>query len=105
MYVTFPQQPMTEDADLLEKKHEAAEKCYICFKECSHLENGKVRDNCHYIGLYQGVAHNSCCLKYWITDCIPTVFYEGSGYDVHLFIKELRKKFSKDDIGVTVEDK
>ena len=35
----------------------------------------------------------------------PTVFYNLSGYDAHLFIKELRKRFNKNNIGVIAENK
>ena len=31
---------------------------------------------------------------------IPIVFHNPSGYDTHLFIKKLGKKFNKNDIGV-----
>ena len=33
------------------------------------------------------------------------MFHNLSGYDTHLFIKELGKKFNKDDIGVIAENK
>ena len=33
------------------------------------------------------------------------MFHNLSGYDAHLFIKELGKKFNKDDIGVIAENK
>ena len=33
------------------------------------------------------------------------MFHNLSGYDDHLFIKELGKKFNKDDIGVIAENK
>ena len=44
-------------------------------------------------------------MKYKIQDHIPIVFYNLSGYDAHLFIKELGRKFNKDDIGVIAENK
>ena len=33
------------------------------------------------------------------------MFYNLSGYDVHLFIKELGRRFNKNDIGVIAENK
>ena len=105
LYVTFPQQPMTELTDVLKREQKAAEKCHICPKEFSDPKNRKVRDHCHYIGLYQRVAHNNCNLKYRIPDHIPTVFHNLSGYDAHLFIKKLGRKFNKNDIGVIAENK
>ena len=44
-------------------------------------------------------------MKYKIPDHIPIVFHNLSGYDAHLFIKELGRKFNKDDIGVIAENK
>ena len=105
LYATFPQQPMTELTNVLKKEHKAAEKCHICLKECNDPQNKKVRDHCHYASLYRGAAHNTCNLKYRIPDHIPIVFHNLSGYDAHLFIKELGKKFNKNDIGVMAENK
>ena len=96
---------MTELTDVLKREHKAAEKCHICFKEFNNPEDKKVRDHCHYTGLYRGAAHNNCNLKYHIPDHIPIVFHNLSGYDAHLFIKKLGKKFKKDDIGVIAENK
>ena len=64
-----------------------------------------MRDHCHYTGLYRGATHNNCNLKYLIPDYIPIVFHNLSGYDDHLFIKELGRRFNKNDIGVIAENK
>ena len=85
--------------------HEAAEKCHICLIGFNDPQNKKVIYHCHYTGLYQGAAHNNCNLKYRIPDHIPIVFHNLSGYDAHLFIKELGKRFNKNDIGVIAENK
>ena len=76
LYATFPQRPMIELTDALKREHEAAEKCHICLREflSNDVENTKVRDHCHYIGLYRGAAHDNCNLKYWIPNYIPIVF-------------------------------
>ena len=78
----------------------------------SHLPQGvqwpaerKVRDHCHYTGLYRGAARNNCNLKYRIPDHIPIAFHNFSGYDAHLFIIDLRKRYSKKDIWVIAEKK
>ena len=44
-------------------------------------------------------------MKYQIPDHIPIVFYNLSGYDAHFFIKELGRRFSKNDVGVIAENK
>ena len=61
-------------------------KCWICKED---LDNDKVRDHCHFTGRYRGAAHSSCNLKYRKPDFIPVVFHNLSGYDSHLFIKNL----------------
>ena len=105
LYATFPQKPMIELTNELKREHEAAEKCHICLKEFNDPQNKKVRDHCLYTGLYRGAAHNNCKLKYRIPDYIPIVFHNLSGYDAHLFIEELGRRFNKDDIGVIAESK
>ena len=105
LYETFPRQPMTKPTDESKREHETAEKCHICLKEFNDPRNRKVRDHCHYTGLYRGAAHNNCNLKYLISNYIPIVFHNLSGYDAHLFIEELRRRFNKNYIGVIAENK
>ena len=49
----------------------------------------KVRDHCHFTGRYRGAAHNSCNLRYRKPNFMPVVFHNLSGYDSHLFVKNL----------------
>ena len=71
-------------------------KCWICkgefddtADEKGYKKNEKVKDHCHYTGRFRGAAHNSCNLKYKKPKFIPVVFHNLSGYDSHLFIKNL----------------
>ena len=64
-----------------------------------------MRDHFHYTGLYRGAAHNNCNLKYQIPEYIPILFHNLSGYEAHLLIKELGRRFNKNDIGVIAENK
>ena len=69
-------------------RYEKETKCWICkgeFKE----DDKKVRDHCHFTGRYRGATHNSCNLKYRKPNFTPVVFHNLSGYDSHLFIKNL----------------
>ena len=73
-----------------------ATKCWICkgefddtADEKGYRKNEKVKDHCHYTGSFRGAAHNSCNLKYKKPKFIPVVFHNLSGYDSHLFIKNL----------------
>ena len=74
----------------------SATKCWICkgefddtADEKGYKKNEKVKDHCHYTGRFRGAAHNSCNLKYKKPKFIPVVFHNLSGYDSHLFIKNL----------------
>ena len=76
--------------------------CHICFKPFNSKEL-KVRDHCHYTGCYRGPTHSLCNLRYRITSYIPVVFHNLSGYDAHLFIRELGK--NSRDMGVIAKNK
>ena len=66
--------------------------CYICKKEFdkSDKKHHKVRDHCHYTGKYRCAAHNICNLRYKVPKEIPVVFHNGSAFDYHFIIKELK---------------
>ena len=61
-----------------------------------------VRDHCHYTGRYRGPAYSLCNLRYKIPSYILLVFHNLSGYDAHLFIRELGKHTN--DIGVIAKN-
>lgn len=70
-----------------EKEFEEAKKCHICDKD---LEDSlRVRDHCHLTGKFRGAAHNECNLNLKNHIFIPILFHNLSGYDTHLFIKQL----------------
>ena len=62
--------------------------CHICEENICDGDV-KVKDHCHLTGAYRGAAHQECNLKYKEPSFIPVVFHNLSGYDAHLFIKEL----------------
>ena len=88
LYRSFPEKPMDTLTKAQLKKYEEVRICHICFKPFNG-ENPKVRDHCHYTGCYKGPAHMKCNLQYKIPSYIPIVFHNLSGYNAHLFIKEL----------------
>ena len=96
LYSSFLEVPMLPLTKSQLKKHKTAKECHICFKEFK--DKGKVRDHCHYTGVYRGAAHFGCNLRYKIPNYIPVVFHNLAGYDTHLFIRELAKYTT--DIGV-----
>ena len=69
---------------------EKAEICWICQKEFGEREK-KVRDHCHFTGKYRGAAHVKCNLQFKKPKFTPVIFHNLSGYDAHLFVKNLGK--------------
>ena len=84
LYDMFPELPMDPLAKKQWKKYKKATKCHICYKLFT-LRNPKVRDHCHYTGLYRGPMHLLWNLRYKIPSYIPVVFHNLSVYDAHLF--------------------
>ena len=105
LYLSFPQQPMIALTEEEQREYNEAAECHICMKPFYDPKNRKVRDHCHYTGKYRGAAHNKCNLAYKIPNFIPIVFHNLSGYDAHLFICELGKKFNTQNIGCIAENK
>ena len=86
----FSEKPMDPLTKKQWKKYKKSTICHICYKPFTPT-NRKVRDHCHYTGLYRGPAHSLCNLWYQIPSYIPVVFHNLSGYDGHLFIRDLGK--------------
>ena len=75
--------------------YKKATHCHICengiSKEGDDPRFKKVRDHCHLTGKFRGAAHSMCNLKYRLPKFYPVIFHNLSGYDSHLFIKNLGK--------------
>ena len=69
-----------------EQDFQEATVCHICEDS---LNNDKVRDHCHLTGKYRGAAHSQCNLDYKLPKFYPVIFHNLSGYDTHMFIKDL----------------
>ena len=68
---------------------EKARVCWICQKEFGSEK--KVRDHCYFTGKYRGAAHVKCNLQFKKPKFTPVIFHNLSGYDAHLFVKNLGK--------------
>ena len=88
LYQSFPEVPMIPLTPKEMDRYKKSGRCHICFKPFKE-DNPKVRDHCHYTSRYGGPAHMKCNLQYKIPSYIPIIFHNLSGYDAHLFIKEL----------------
>ena len=102
LYHMFLEKPMDHLSKKQWKKYKRSTKCHICYKPFTQM-NLKERDHCHYTGLYRGPAHSLCNLRYKIPSYIPVVFHNLSGYDAHLFIRELGAHTS--DMAVITKNK
>jgi len=71
-------------------KFEKARECWICQKPFEGSDD-KVRDHCHFSRQFRGAAHKKCNLLFRKPKHVPVIFHNLSGYDSHLFIKNLGK--------------
>ena len=102
LYEVHPEVPMKSLTSAQIKAHSKVKVCHICLERFK-LEDRKVRDHCHYTGEYRGVAHSNCNLQYKKPGYIPVIFHNLSGYDAHLFIRELSKHTGR--MGVIAKNK
>ena len=91
----FSEKPMIPLTSKQWMEYTKSSECHICLKPITEKDI-KVRDHCHYTGEFRGAAHRICNLRYKVPSFIPVVFHNLSGYDAHLFIKELSKYATKD---------
>ena len=102
LYKSFPEKPMEPLTKAQWKDYKHMSSCHICFKPFRE-GNRKVRDHCHYSSIYRGVAHSLCNLQYNIPSYILVIFHNLSGYDAHMFIKELANCGSR--MGIIAKNK
>jgi len=83
----------SEAKDMIFKEEDKANfetlmNCWICRKD---FEDGEVRirDHCHFTGKYRGAAHQKCNALFRKPKFVPVFFHTLSGYDAHLFVKNL----------------
>ena len=55
----------------------------------SALNEGKLRDHCHFTGKCRRAAYYKCNLQFKKLKLIPVIINKLTGYDSHLFIKNL----------------
>ncbi|XP_071057056.1 uncharacterized protein [Onthophagus taurus] len=81
-----------------QRNFDSAENCFICQNPFTS-DQIKVHDRCYISGKYRGPAHRNCKLNFKLQNFIPIFFHNFSGYDCHLFIKEMA---DADDDGLNV---
>ena len=98
IYDQFKRKKVIKITKKEELDYQKATVCHICGDTFSTKTEddggcgGKVRDHCHLTGLYRGAAHNQCNLNFRLPNFYPVIFHNLSGYDTHMFIKELAEQ-------------
>ena len=87
----------------LESDFQNATVCHICKEpfceqDLDCIEKGqiskkgpKVRDHCHFTGVYRGAAHEKCNLALRKVKDIPVFFHNLTNYDSHFIFQNLTK--------------
>ncbi|XP_071054991.1 uncharacterized protein [Onthophagus taurus] len=92
-----PMLPLTAEEEL---KFNSASLCHICKSPFDGFNQNKVHDHCHITGRFRGAAHSTCNLNFKLPNFIPIFLHNFSGYDSHLFVKELADIDSEGGIDV-----
>ena len=71
--------------------------CQICEKLIND-DDEKVNDHCHISGNFRGSATRNCNINLQLTEKVPAIFHNLSGYDSHLFFCKLNKFDVKIDV-------
>ena len=89
IYNDFYRKPIPIKLDMKRnQEYYSATKCNICGGE---LGEDRVREHCHFTGVYRGAAHNRCNLQCRKPMILPVIFHNFQGYDAHLFIRQLAR--------------
>lgn len=82
----MPMKTLTPEEDM---EFENATSCNICKKPFKSGEK-KAKDHSHITGYKRfGATHLTCNLNFKDRNFVPIIFHNLSGYDCHLFIKQL----------------
>ena len=76
---------------------ECAQVCHIC-QQILVDDNDRVRDRCHFTGVYRGVAHNAYNLNYCINRKswkLSVIMHTLKEYDGHPNVTSLKSEFGK----------
>ena len=88
----LPKNPRVSEDEKI--AYENATHCHICGLMIGH---DKVLDHCHLTGKYRGAAHEECNLNYKVPKFVPVIFHNLSGYDGHLFVRNIEESKGKVD--------
>ena len=86
---SIPDKKMMFEKKEKERFDKEARCCTCNDKFTDDVKNGKVRDHCHFTGRYRGAAYKICNFLYRKPNFTPVMSHNLSGYDSHLFVKNL----------------
>lgn len=91
--------PMIPLSDVEKNQFKNSKICHIC-EQPFEQNDVKVRDHCHLTGKYRNAAHSTCNINAFRTpkNYTPIIFHNLSGYDCHMFIKELSNHGDRIDV-------
>ncbi|KAJ8912239.1 hypothetical protein NQ315_016581 [Exocentrus adspersus] len=92
-YIKFMNPLSREEQDQFDR----ATSCGICEKPLG-VGQSKAKDHDHLTGKFRFAAHTNCNLNYKIPNFIPIICHNMSGYDIHMFIKQLFSENSTVDV-------
>ena len=81
--------PLTREQEL--RQFRKLDVCHICNGKFNR-KNRRVMDHDHLTGNYRGPAHYDCNLNVQVPHFMDIFFHNLSGYDLHIFVKELFKR-------------
>jgi hypothetical protein len=86
-------------------RHRLTKTCHICNKPFAEGET-KTADHDHAGGAfnYRGPAHKSCNLSFKLTQNIPVVFHNLTGYDAHIIVKAIARAGSADAVNLVARN-
>ena len=60
--------------------------------DTNYTNKRKIKDYCHYTGIFRGATHSICNLKYKVPKEIPIIIHNAT-YDTHFISNQLAKEF------------
>ena len=84
--------PLNKEEEKFYKKQKVYHICKETFctekDDKDYINRKKVKDHCHYTGIFRGAAHSICNLKYKVPKEIPVIIHNAS-YDTHFVLNQL----------------
>ena len=98
--INYEEKEMTPLAYGENKSFKEQEACHICEEKFfideddeNYKNRKKVKDQCHYTGIFRGAAHRKCNLNYKVPKDVPIIIHNAS-YDTNFIISQSAEEFN-----------